>query len=226
MYFWGTGFHKEQESDILQSRKKSSVKFMYTWSLESLGIQTFQPKANSNLWSLTLQARLPWSWTFGLWRERGTFMNLKIFCICLEEFSWARAAVYRLGQKLKTDEWLVTTGRRHSWTAVVVTSGIISGLINLLLALVWDLVDVTHMGWCLNKEKSTRGNGQWYVIKVGLHRSCPFPQAWRKKREFFLVQFERKTSKKCFLWWNTKKSCVLEEDCCWSTILSRIWGYA
>lgn len=143
---------------------------------------------------------MPLSWTFGLWRERGTFVNLKIFCICLEKFAWGRAAAYRLGQKLKTDEWLVTTGRRHSWTAAVVTGDlvIIWGAINLLLALVWDLVDVTHVGWCLGKEKSTSGNGQWYLKKVGLHRSCPCSQAWRKKREFFFSGIWKKNFKEVF----------------------------
>lgn len=43
-----------------------------------------------------------------------------VFCVWPEKFAWAGAAGYGLGHlELKTDECLITTGRHHSWTAVV-----------------------------------------------------------------------------------------------------------
>lgn len=124
--------------------RKALSQCMYTWGLESLGVQTFQPKANSNLWFLVLKAGLPWSWTYGLWRKRGTFVNL--FCVlCLaRKVCLSRSSRIWIRTPGAEDRWVFNNHRQTS--QLNCCCGLASGVLNLLLALVWDLVDVTHVG--------------------------------------------------------------------------------
>lgn len=174
-----------QESGILKFRKK---KLCLNWCTREvwshLGIQTFQPKAKSNFWSLTLKAGLPWSWTFGPSACEGKEEHLWTCVLYLpRKVCLSRSSSLQVRTEAE-DRWMFGNHRQKS--QLNCCCGLTPGVINQLLALCWDLVGVTHMGWCLSKEKSTSGNGQWYVKKVGLYRSCPcFPGLAQEKGKFF-----------------------------------------
>lgn len=141
-------------------------------------------KQNLNFWSLTLKAGLPWSWTFGPSACEGKEEHLWTCVLYLpRKVCLSRSSSLQVRTEAE-DRWVFGNHRQKS--QLNCCCGLTPGVINQLLALCWDLVGVTHMGWCLSKEKSTSGNGQWYVKKVGLYRSCPcFPGLAQEKGKFF-----------------------------------------